>query len=92
MEQHAIAIDALRHAVRTVPMESWPLVDASKAMYGTRDYDTVRAGTYGFNWTFTAARLADLLHEGWLHRPDGVCYVPTEAARGTWPDSQEVAS
>jgi hypothetical protein len=84
-EQHATGIDALRHAVRTAPKEHWHLVAASKAMYGTPDYDRVRARTGGYNWTFTGDRLDDLVREGWLHRPDGIDYVPTDAAKSTWP-------
>lgn len=91
-EQHSVGIDALRHAIRTQPIESWYLVLASKAMYGTRDYDHVRKQSYGgFNWEWTIKQLDALVIEGWLHRPDGVQYVPTAAARSTWPAERPAA-
>ena len=84
-EECVLGIDALRHAIRTQPTEEWYLAAASKAMYGTNDYDRVRAKTGGYNWTFTAEALDALAFEGLLHRPDGIRYMPTAAARRTWP-------
>lgn len=84
-KEFALGIDALRHAIRTVPAEEWYLTTASRVMYGTRDYDRVRAKTAGYNWTVTIEMLNKLVKEGLLHRPDGIRYVPTAGARRTWP-------
>lgn len=83
-EERLLGIDLLRQAVRTQPMEDWYLVAASRVMYGTRDYDRVRAKTDGYNWTFTIQMLNRLVKEGLLSR-DGIRYVPTVGARRTWP-------
>lgn len=84
-EELILGIEALRHAVRTQPAGQWYLTTASKVMRGTGDYDRVRAKTAGYNWTFTAEALDCLVAEGLLCRPDGIRYVPTAAARRTWP-------
>lgn len=84
-EEFALGIDALRHAIRTVPAEEWYLTTASRVMYGTSDYDRVRVKTAGYNWTFTTQMLDKLVKEGLLHRPDGIRYVPAAGARRTWP-------
>lgn len=90
-EERVLGIDVLRQAVRTQPAEEWCLTTASRVMYGTRDYDRVRAKTAGFNWTFTIQMLDKLVKEGLLHRPDRIRYVPTAGARRTWPICPDLA-
>lgn len=83
-QAHNRAIDRLREAIRTIPVESWYLVLARKVMTDAVDYrPTTSEGLY--SWDFTIRQLDALEREGWLHRPDGVRYVPTDAARSTWP-------
>jgi hypothetical protein len=84
-EQHDISIDALRHAVRTIPTTSWTLYDAKAVMRHCSDFRRIwiRNGLYSLRGI--QDQLDRLVAEGWLCRPDGVHYVPTEAARGTWP-------
>jgi hypothetical protein len=83
-QDHNRSIDRLREAVRTIPIEDWYLVRARAVMRDAADYRATNSeGLY--SWDFTIRQLDDLMREGWLHRPDGVRYVPTEAARSTWP-------
>ena len=86
-QQHNIGVDALRHAVRTQPMNTWGLIAAANVMRQCRDFQQIRMRNGLYSWSGTQGLLDSLVQEGWLHRPDGVHYVPTEAARSTWPKS-----
>lgn len=82
-ETHNRSIDRLREAVRTIPCENWYLVLAHNVMRDAADYRATNSeGLY--SWDFAIRQLDALVSEGWLHRPDGVRYLPTEAARSTW--------
>ncbi|MGW3196271.1 hypothetical protein ACWDBD_17130 [Streptomyces sp. NPDC001118] len=83
-EIHDRAIDRLREAIRTIPTESWYLVLAHTVMKDATDYRPTNSEGLT-SWDFTIRQLEALEREGWLHRPDRVRYLPTDAAKNTWP-------
>lgn len=88
---HDRATDRLREAVRTVPAESWYLALACNVIRDAIDYrPTNSEGLH--SWDFTIAQLEALEREGWLHRPDHVRFLPTDAAKNTWPPAASTSA
>ncbi|MFI1203551.1 hypothetical protein ACH4VR_29665 [Streptomyces sp. NPDC020883] len=81
-KSHDTAVDLLRHAVQTTPMDSWYLLAARNIIRHAPDYRPRNSNGY-FSWDFTIETLRKVVAEGWLTHTEGR-YLPTDAAKHTW--------